>query len=191
MARIQALLEYYFIEFGNYPDSLKQMVDAFNQNVPASMVRIAVSADPATGKPFTYQLQEGGAGYSLSLPDPSRYDGQQFVMTPLDWGWMKQIAGSERRQRLLGMCKYNLNALATAVEMAALDRKGQFPKDLKELIGVFMEEEIICPQSGKPYVYKLNEDGKSFTISCPQPAAHNLRALYYDSVQGIKELKNQ
>ncbi len=38
--------------------------------------------------------------------------------------------------------------------------------------------EIICPETGKPYVVGSDEEAKNYYVGCPNPELHNLKTMY-------------
>ncbi|MBI2252171.1 MAG: hypothetical protein HYU63_05460, partial [Armatimonadetes bacterium] len=55
ISKLQTLLEYYYIEFGNYPYNLKEMEKVYNKKIDPKERKITIPLDPATGKEFIYQ----------------------------------------------------------------------------------------------------------------------------------------
>jgi hypothetical protein len=190
LARVQAMVEYFFMETGVYPSSLEEMDQAYNSRLPQDVPRVLIPKDPATNQPFTYRLSQQ-RGYTLSLPDPSRYGGKDLVLEAVDWGWMARLAEQRRFEGLALQCGQTLKLLATQAEMFAKDHANQFPQTLDEMMPRYIRKQPACPMSGKNYLYV--RDGAGYRISCPNPELHSLKAFTYDSRKGmiVEELKPQ
>ncbi|MFH0801288.1 MAG: hypothetical protein V2A78_02740 [bacterium] len=184
MAKIQVLLEYFYMEMGEYPSALAEMEEMFNSRIPENYEKITIPLDPATKKVFRYEARNKGGGYILSLPDASRYGIGQLKLSNISWGWMKRMAGEERKDSLLANCKSTLNGLATTIEVCAYDRRGKYPVSLSLLIPLYMNSIPRCPLCHKEYVYRFK--GNKYEIFCPAPELHGLKSLKYISNEGLK-----
>lgn len=58
IGRIQLGLEKYYEEHNIYPSSLNELTSQYMQNMPI---------DPSTKQPYQYQLQSGGADYTICV----------------------------------------------------------------------------------------------------------------------------
>ncbi len=76
----------------------------------------------------------------------------------------------------------NIRGLATAVEYYAKDNKGQFPKELKDLIPKYIKSMPVCPVSGKPYEYKISNG--DYIIRSPSAKDLKLNELMFSSRRG-------
>lgn len=183
LARLQALIEYYYIEAGMYPRSIEALVHSFNVGLPESAPKVLVGPDPVTGQPFFYKPAEDYQSYTLTVSDATKYGDNAVVLSQVDWAWVS-IAAKQRRIERLGIeCAENLDALATRVELYAKDHNKAFPADLEALKPRYLPRTLACPTCGKPYQYQLAQ--KLFTISCPNPEAHRLKRFCYQSDKGL------
>ncbi len=187
MAKVQTLLEYFYMEMGEYPSTLSEMEEMFNTRIPENYEKITIPRDPATQKQFRYEVRNRKSSYVLSLPDAARYGCGPLRLTNISWGWMKRMAGEERKGSLLTACKNTLSSLATTIEVCAFDRRGKYPANLSMLIPLYMNSIPCCPLSHKEYVYRFK--GKQYEISCPTPELHGLESLKYISNEGLRYKK--
>lgn len=183
MAKIQALLEYFFMEQGQYPATLAELDTAFKSLKPKDGADVVIPNDPATGKPFIYICRAPYKKYALSIPDAAAYGGQSFTLPEVDWGFMANVAEQRRREQLALQCAYNLKGLATRVEMFAKDHNKEFPKSMDELFPKYINRYPQCPASGKNYTYVPTATG--YQLVCPNPGAHGLKSFLYDSKRGM------
>lgn len=182
-ARLQVLIEYYFMESGLYPVSLKTLEHSFNVGLPADAPKVILGNDPLSGKPFVYTVSKDRRHYTLALPEPAKYGSDIPSLETIDWGWLLLAAEGKRIERLLSDCTRNINELATACEIYAKDHNKAFPAKLEALRPQYMFRELRCPASGKPYVYVFRRGG--YTLECPEANKHGLGAIKYDSDKGL------
>ena len=182
-ARLQVLIEYYFMESGLYPVSLKTLEHSFNVGLPADAPKVVLGNDPLSGKPFVYSVSKDRRHYTLSLPEPAKYGQDIPSLETIDWGWLLLAAEGKRIERLLSDCTRNINELATACEIYAKDHNKAFPAKLEALRPQYMFRELRCPASGKPYIYVFRRGG--YIIECPEAHKHGLGSLKYDSDKGL------
>lgn len=187
-ARLQVLIEYYFMQSGRYPSSLEALERSFNLGLPASAPKVDLGKDPLSGKPFLYTPSEDLRYYTLALPEPQLYEREVPILHAIDWGWLAIAAEGKRLERQALECTRSIEGLATLCELYAKDHQKAFPANLESLRPRYMPRELRCPASGKPYRYTFRSGG--YMISCPQPQAHGLADFTYDSEKGliIKEL---
>ncbi|MDO5295530.1 MAG: hypothetical protein Q4F00_02650 [bacterium] len=184
MARLQSLIEYYYMESGVYPVSLEAIEQGFNGMVTEPSMKVVIPVDPVTSKPFVYEVDNSRQTYTLSLPDPMSYGGHALTLTPVDWGWLSIAANQRRVERLTLECTHNIEILATRTEMYAKDHDGKFPPNLGALKPRYMPRIFTCPSMGMDYVYSLQPE-KGYTISCPNPQSHGLERFTYNSEKGV------
>lgn len=182
-ARMQVLIEYYFMESGLYPVSLKALEHSFNIGLPADAPKVILGNDPLSGKPFVYEVSKDRRHYTLSMPEPAQYGQDIPNLETIDWGWLLLAAEGKRIERLLSDCTRNINELATACEIYAKDHNKAFPAKLEALRPQYMFRELRCPASGKPYIYVFRRGG--YTIECPEASKHGLGSVKYDSDKGL------
>lgn len=182
-ARMQVLIEYYFMESGLYPVSLKTLEHSFNVGLPADAPKVVLENDPLSGKPFVYEVSKDRRHYTLSMPEPAKYGQDIPQLETIDWGWLLLAAEGKRMERLLSDCTRNINELATACEIYAKDHNKAFPAKLEALRPQYMFRELRCPASGKPYIYVFRRGG--YTIECPESNKHGLGSVKYDSDKGL------
>lgn len=183
MSKIQALLEYFYMEQGQYPQSLTELDTAFKSLKPKDGLDVVIPNDPATNKPFVYICRAPYKKYALSIPDAAAYGGQSFTLPEVDWGFMANIAEQRRREQLALQCAYNLKNLATKVELYAKDHGKEFPKSMDDLFPNYINRYPQCPASGKNYSFAPTAAG--YDLICPNPGAHGLKTFKYDSKRGM------
>lgn len=184
LGKIQGLIEYFYMEFGEYPASLKDMEKIYNEeSLVKDQPKIIIPKDPASGKDYFYEVKPDGLDYTLKVPSPEVYGQKKIELNKIDWGWMQRLAGEERRQALLQVCVAQMKKLATSLELYAKDNKGNYPAALKDLIPNFEKEIYKCPACSKEYIYTKLED--SYELACPEPQKHKLKALKYNSNKGL------
>lgn len=188
-ARLQVLIEYYFMQSGRYPHSLESLERSFNTGLPKDAPKIVLGPEPVSGLPFVYEPAEDHCSYALKMPKPELYADYLPNLSSIDWAWLRFAAEGKRLERLAVQCTENIEALATRCEIYAKDHNKAYPANLAALKPVYMPRELVCPVEGKPYIYTLNKGG--YTISCPCPNGHGLGGFMYDSEKGLKieELK--
>lgn len=187
MAKIQAMVEYFYMETGVYPKDLKDMEGTYNELVPKEFEKVTVPKDPATGKNFGYVPSPKGDSYVLSCPEPARYGLKKLELSTVQWGWMKAVAQEKRREGFISGCLYNIKGIATAMEMYARKNNKKYPEKVKNLIPEYISCEPKCPLTGKEFIYEVKPG--QYKISCPNPSAHGLGALYYSSSEGVRVLR--
>lgn len=184
MAKIQSYIEFFFTHTGVYPYNLEDMTAVMNSDVKDESKKISIPLDPATKQPFKYVRSKDGKTYILSAPDPSKYGLKKLQLNEVNWGEIGEKLNAERKHTITEICVYNLNQIATAVELYANDFNCQYPDKLEALLNRTTRALPLCPASGKPYVYE--KKGESFVISCPMPEAHGQKQVLYDSNEGTK-----
>lgn len=182
-ARLQVLIEYYFMESGLYPVSLKALEHNFNVGLPADAPKVTLGDDPLSGQPFVYNVSKDRRHYTLALPEPAKYGQDIPSLETIDWGWLLLAAEGKRIERLLSDCTRSINELATACEIYAKDHNKAFPAKLEALRPQYMARQLRCPASGKTYIYVFRRGG--YTIECPDAHKHGLGGLKYDSDKGL------
>ena len=183
MSRLQALLEYFYMETGEYPPSLDALERSFNHGLPEGAPKVVVPVDPASSKPFRYELAQDGQRYRLAPPSPEAYGANAVVFESIDWGWMAALARQRRAEQLALECKYNIEGLATSCEMYAKDHGGKFPAQLDELVPKYIPRHPVCPLTGKNY--SLVPGASGYFVSCPNPQNHGLKKFGYASDKGM------
>lgn len=183
MSKIQALLEYFYMETGEYPPNLGVLERSFNQDLPEKAPRVVVPVDPATSKPFTYELSQDRKKYRLAPPDPARYGANAIGLEAIDWGWMAFLAKQRRAEQLALECKFNMEVLATQSEMYAKDHGGKFPSSIDELVPKYIPRHPVCPLTGKNYGFAPG--GNGYVISCANAQGHGLKKFSYSSERGM------
>ncbi|MCR5661996.1 MAG: hypothetical protein K6G50_07695 [bacterium] len=184
MSRLQAMIEYYFIETGAYPSSLEALERSFNKGLPEEAVKVKIPVDPISSQPFVYKLSPDRRVYLLSLPDPSLYGNNAFELRPVDWAWMAEATRLRRMERVLLDCTHSMELIANRIELYAKDHENVFPDNLAALRPRYMPKALVCPGCGLEYVYERK--GKGYLLSCPEPIRHGLKTFTYDSEKGLK-----
>lgn len=184
IGKLQVLIEYFYMEFGEYPPSVKSMEEVYNEEkYVKGQTKIVIPKDPSTGKDFIYEVSPDGQDYSIKVPLPEKYGLKEIKLQKVDWGWMMQLAGAERRQALIEVCIAQMKKLATDIEIYASDNKNKYPEDLKILVPKYEKSIFKCPACNKEYTYKKIDSG--YEIFCYDPSKHRLKVLKYDSNKGI------
>jgi len=183
MSRLQALLEYFFMETGEYPPSLMILDRFFNHGVPDKAPKVTVPTDPATSKPFLYEVSQDALHYRLAPPDSSAYGAQALTLETLDWGWMAALARQRRAEQMGMECRLKIEVLATQCEMYAKDHEGKFPSRIEDLVPKYLPRIPVCPASGQAHLLVSTATG--YFVSCPNPNSHGLKKFGYASDKGI------
>ena len=183
ISQTRVFIEFYFMEAGDYPESLEQLEADLNTLLPRNMENVKIPKDPATGSPFVYKMAPDRKSYSLKAPDPSRYGVPRLEFVQVPWGGFAEIA-EERKQRFLQMISIeNIKAIATAIEYYAKDHAGNFPAELKDLIPKYLNTMPVCPVTGDFYKYQQDKD-KNYTIGAPKPSVYGLSEMFFSSQRG-------
>ncbi len=184
LSRLQSLLEFFFMEAGVYPPTIKELNLAFNAELPRGASKVPIPKDPATGEDFIYQVEANRKGYTLRFPDATAYGlPADFTLKPVPWGWLSLRAERNRFEEMVKMSKYHIETLATQIEMYAKDN-GSFPNTLDELYPKYIKRHPQDPITGRNYVYKHIADG--YLVASPNPERYGLRIFQYSSSQGIQ-----
>ncbi len=183
MSRLQTLLEYFYMETGEYPPNLKVLERFFNHGIPAEAPKVAVPVDPATSKPFLYEVSQDGLHYRLAPPDPTVYGAQTLTLETLDWGWMAALARQRRAEQMGMECRLKIEVLATQCEMYAKDHEGRFPARIEDLVPKYLPRVPVCPATGQSHLLVPTSTG--YFISCPNPNNHGLKRFGYASDKGM------
>lgn len=185
LSRMQSLLEFFFMEAGVYPPSLKELNVAFNAELPRGASKVPIPKDPATGEDFVYQVEPNRKAYTLTFPDPKAYGlPAEFQLKPVSWGWLALRAERNRFEEMVKMSKFHIETLATQIEMYAKDNKGVFPNTLDDLFPKYIKRHPQDPITGKNYIYKQVGDG--YIVSSPNPERYGLKTFQYSSHQGMQ-----
>lgn len=184
LSRMQSLLEFFFMEAGVYPPTIKELNVAFNAELPRGASRVPIPKDPATGEDFVYQVEANRKGYTLRFPDATAYGlPADFALKPVSWGWLSLRAERNRFEEMVKMSKYHIETLATQIEMYAKDN-GAFPKTLDDLYPKYIKRHPQDPITGRNYIYKQIADG--YVVVSPNPERYGLKIFQYSSSQGIQ-----
>ncbi|MCE1246359.1 MAG: hypothetical protein LWY06_06925 [Firmicutes bacterium] len=182
ISQVRVFIEFYFMESGDYPDNLDQLLKDLNSILPNGYKNVTIPKDPATGKDFVYSRAKDGKTYTLAAPDASAYGLNKVEISSVNWAGFNAIA-EERKYRFLGMiCVENIKGLATALEYYAKDNKGKFPSELKKMIPSYIKSMPVCPITGKDYEFKV--EGDDYIIRCPNPREHKMEEIMFSSKRG-------
>lgn len=180
MSQLQSFIEFYFMETGVYPRSLKELDRIFNEE--ASSEKIIFPKDPGTGKDFIYETGSDCLSYRLACPDPSVYGLKKLQLTQLNWGWMKVISEEKRRKAYAFFCKYNIDMISKAVKKY-LEEVKKLPQNLKALSPKYLKKVTACPVTGHDYIYLIK--GDIYTVACPDPKEHGCGVFEINSKDGL------
>jgi hypothetical protein len=182
ISQVRVYIEFYFMEAGDYPESLAQLDKDLNSLLPRDLEPVKFPRDPATGQEFVYVLGSDKKSYVLKVPDPSRYGIDKLEFTGVPWGGFARVA-EDRKFRFLQMITVeNIKTLASSVEYFAKDHGGKFPIQLKELIPGYIKSMPVCPITGGIYNYTI--EGDNYSISAPRPDVYGLKELMFSSSRG-------
>ena len=181
MSQMRVYIEFFFMESGDYPETLVQLNQDLNSILPGSLQKVVLPKDPATGKDFIYTRSKDQKSYTLSVPDPSVYGMNKIELPAVEWGGFRQIAQDRKYKFLAMICIENIKAIATAVEYYAKD-KGKFPTTLKDLVPKYLKSMPVCPIDGDFYEYKV--EGSNYYIKCPNAREHQMSELMFSSKRG-------
>ena len=185
LSSLRAMLEFFFMEAGVYPPTLKELNLAYNSELPTGARPVPMPKDPATGKEFIYRVEQNRKGYTLTFPDPTMYGlPAGFQLRPVSWGWLALRAERKRFEEMVKLSKYHIELIATQVEMYAKDNNGTYPKNLDALYPEYIKRHPQDPVTGKNYSYKQLADG--YIVASPNPERYGLKLFQYSSSQGIQ-----
>ena len=94
----------------------------------------------------------------------------------------------DNEKRLLTCCRFNVRGLGLAVEYYSVDHLGKCPQNLELLVSeeyIGSKGALNCPKTGKPYIYKITDEGTHSEISCPNPEAHKIGRKQYRSIRYV------
>ncbi|NDD30031.1 MAG: hypothetical protein EB084_17385 [Proteobacteria bacterium] len=186
MSSIQSFLEFYFMETGQYPDALVDMLSQYNQGVRQGEPLVKIPTDPATGRKFIYAASEDRTKYTLRAPEPAAYGLGSLQIHQVDWGWMASIASEQKKKRLTMRCVQFMQMLANVVEEYNKANRNRFPDSIDKLIPKYLQKVPTCPLCKKPYQYAHSDRG--FEVICPEPKVHGLDDFRFSSTEGLKKL---
>ncbi len=184
LARIQAYVEYFYMETGIYPPSLDDLEKILNDQAPQKSRLIKLPVDPATNKPFRFLLEKEGKRYQLTVPDAAAYGGKAPALGNVDWAFLSGLAEKRRFEQMLMQSATMLKAVAGACEMYAKDHNKQYPSTLDDLMPKYLQRVPSDPLTGKNLLYKKTVDG--YQIVNPNPEKYMLKLFIYDSSSGLK-----
>lgn len=184
LSRIQAYVEYFYMETGIYPPSLDDLEKILNDQAPQKSRLIKLPVDPATNKPFRFLLEKDGKRYQLTVPDAGAYGGKAPTLANVDWAFLSGLAEKRRFEQMLVQSATMLKAVAGACEMYAKDHNKQYPSALDDLMPKYLQRVPSDPLTGKNLLYKKTVDG--YQIVNPNPEKYMLKVFIYDSSSGIK-----
>jgi hypothetical protein len=185
LGSMKAMLEFFFMEAGVYPPTLKELNLAYNSELPAGAKPVAMPKDPVTGKDFIYRVEQNRKGYTLTFPDPTQYGlPADFQLRPVSWGWLALRAERNRFEEMVKLSKFHIEAIATQVEMYAKDNDGSYPKTMDQMYPKYIKRHPQDPVTGKNYLYKQLADG--YIVASPNPERYGLKLFQYSSSQGIQ-----
>lgn len=184
LGSIQSFLEFYFMETGQYPDALEDMLSQYNQGVRQSEPLVKIPTDPATGRKFVYTPSPERTKYTLRAPDPGAYGLGSLQVRQVDWGWMSSIAAEQRKKRMTVRCAQFMQLCTDVVEQYNKANRNRFPDKLEQLIPKYLQKIPTCPLCKKEYVYSHTDRG--FEVACPDPKAHGLDEFRFSSTEGLK-----
>ena len=184
MASIQSFLEFYFMETGQYPDALEDMLSQYNQGVRQSEPLVKIPTDPATGRKFVYTPSPDRVKYTLRAPDPGVYGVGALSIHQVDWAWMASLAAEQRKKRLTVRCAQFMQLCADVVEQFNKANRNRFPDKLDQLVPKYLQKIPACPLCKKDYIYTHTDRG--FEVACPDPKAHGLDEFRFSSTEGLK-----
>lgn len=182
MSRIRVYIEFFYMEAGDYPDSLSQLDHDLNSILPRGLDKVKIPTDPASGKDFIYERNQDKKGYVLKAPEPSLYGVDKIELSQVPWAGFSVIAEDRKYKFLQTISVENIRGLATAVEYYAKDNGGKFPKELKDLIPKYLKTMPVCPVSGKFYEYKVTNG--DYTIKSPSAKELKMEELMFSSRRG-------
>lgn len=183
ISKLQAYIEFYYMETGIYPKSLSDLDRIFNEDVEQESDKIVFPKDPATGKSFVYATGKDLLSYKLSVPDPAAYGLESMTISSVNWGWMNFIAQEKRRVAFAQFCKFNIEFIAAAVDKYKGTEK-KLPPDLKELIPKYLKSLPGCPAFGKEFIYKV--EGENYSITCANSKDHGFKTFRFTSNGGFR-----
>lgn len=183
MSQIQAYIEFYYMETGIYPKSLKDLEKIYNEEAAKDADRVIIPKDPVSGKDFIYECNREATAYRLSCPDPTLYGMKKCELAPVKWGWMKTFPEEKKRKAYATFCKFNLDTISAAVRKF-IEQEKKSPKSLKELVPAYLKVVPGCPLSGKDYI--LTVKGNELVISCPDAKEHGFTVFESGSRSGFK-----
>jgi hypothetical protein len=186
MGSIQAYLEFYFMETGQYPEALEDMLSQYNQGVKQSEPLVKIPTDPVTGKKFVYTTNGDRNRYTLRVPEPAAYGLASLEVHQVDWGWMAGIASEQKKKRMTARCAQYMSLIADVLDQYNKANRNKYPDSLQQMIPKYLQKVPTCPLCKQPYVYTHTDRG--FEISCPDPKAHGLEYLKFSSTDGLKHL---
>jgi len=184
LSRIQAFVEYFYMETGIYPASLDDLEKILNDQAPQKSRLIKLPVDPATNKPFRFLLEKDGKRYQLTVPDAAAYGGKAPTLGNVDWAFLSLLAEKRRFEQVVLQSASMLKAVAAACEMYAKDHNKQYPTSLDDLMPKYLQRIPSDPLTGKNLVYKKTVDG--YQIVNPNADKYMLKSFLYDSSSGLK-----
>lgn len=185
MGTIQSYLEFYFMETGQYPEALEDMLSQYNQGVRQNEPLVKIPTDPATGRKFIYTPTPDRDAYTLRAPDPAAYGLGSLRIQQVDWGWMKGLAAEQKKKRLTARCAQFMQLVVDVVEQYNKANRNRFPDKLATLMPKYLQKPPTCPLCKKEYIYTHTDRG--FDVACPEPKAHGLDEFRFSSTEGLKK----
>ncbi len=184
LGKIQAVLEFYYLDHGEYPDRLSTMIKQFNLGAGPGEPQLQLPTDPATGRDFVYIPSSDHTRYRLRVPRPQSYGVDRLQVHQVNWAWMTRLAQAQKKRRDTVECAERMRVVASAINQYNRDHRNQFPEKLSQLVPRYLKVLPVCPATGKPYFYQATSRG--FEIGCPNPSVHGFRIFGFSSTTGLE-----
>jgi hypothetical protein len=182
VSRTRSYIEFYYMETGDYPESLEYLEQDLNSLLPRTAAKISVPKNPITGQKFGYQVDENQDNYTLFVGGTGIPGMENMKLNRVDWAGFNAVVAERKSKFLQMLCVENIKGIATALEFYGRDTKASFPRELKVLVPKYLANTPVCPQSGK--AYEFNTDGKEYVIGCPECEKHGLKSLKFSTKEG-------
>jgi hypothetical protein len=182
VSRVRSYIEFYYMETGDYPESLDALVQDLNSLLPEKAAKIVIPKNPVTGNDFIYEVNEEQDNYTLIVKGTGMPGMDNIQLNRVDWGGFSVVVEERKSKFLQMLCVENIKGIATSLEFFARDTKTNFPQDLKSLVPKYLTKMPVCPHSGKHYSFQT--DGKDYIIGCPDCTKHGLKSLKFSTKEG-------
>jgi hypothetical protein len=182
ISMVRSYIEFYYMETGDYPDSLEDLEQDLNSLLPRNASKISIPKNPVTGQKFTYQVSSDHDNYTLFVGGTGIPGLDNIKLNRVDWAGFTTVVGERKSKFLQMLCVENIKGIATSLEYYGRDTKTPFPKDLKVLVPKYLASVPVCPHAGKPYDFE--SDGKEYVIGCPDCEKHGLKNLKFSTKEG-------
>lgn len=144
----------YYGMYSCYPDSIEDLQEFFS--IPVDSIHCPVNGE--------YIFSGDDENYCIACPSNETLSHGNIVNGTVSW--------PPDPSDYLEICRSNMRCLATACAMY-YGYNNRYPEVLSDLEEVMENWDLECPAYASIYLYETNQEGDSYTLTCPLPLHPN------------------